>query len=124
MSETERYSIHEAGTMIKNKHGDYVKYKDFTDLTQKLAEARKTSIKCLKQTSELQAKLAEYKDALAEKFNDVCKTCMDVFFPKLQAKNKRLRDALEKIADINQCGCGDDMRDLAEQVLKENKNAP
>ncbi len=70
---------------------------------------------------QLQAELAEYKDALAEKFSDVCKTCMNVFFPKLQAENKRLKtiDSMFKEMYPKRYLIVEGAVEFAEQALKD-----
>ncbi len=69
----------------------------------------------------LQAELAEYKDALAEKFSDVCKTCMNVFFPKLQTDNKRLKtiDSMFKEMYPKRYLIVEGAVEFAEQALKD-----
>ena len=78
---------------------------------------------CIKQSPKLKNEREEklkkeneqYKDALAKKFEEVCQNVLSVFFPKLKAENKRLREELERLQGV--VGNEDDYKSI-EKVLK------
>lgn len=53
----------------------------------------------------LKAENEQYKDALAKKFEEVCQNVLNVFFPKIKAENKRLREVLVGDKPYNLSSC-------------------
>ena len=66
--------------------------KDFRDVVVELAKGNLDACDIIDRQAR---ELKEVKDALNKKFDEVCQNILDVLYPKLQAENKRLEEALK-----------------------------